>query len=89
MNNGAETPTGQEKKNAFSGLRPRPDFIPDTFQRRHQLFFGEFVNNSTNPSKFDPTKKDYDFHLDFSTVRQNRLNNLSAKNSDRNFIASN
>lgn len=68
----------EEKKNPYSGKRPRPEYIPDPFQKRHALFNGGFDNNSTNPSKYNPKNKDFDFHLDFAGVHQEKLNNLSS-----------
>jgi len=58
-----------EKVYQFSGLRPRPDYIPDPFSKHYSLFGSHFNNVSTNPAKYDPQRQEYDFHLDFSNVK--------------------
>jgi len=50
------TPRQYDKTKSFSGLRPRPDYIPDPFGKHYSLFGSHFNNVSTNPSKYDPSK---------------------------------
>ena len=47
-----EAPSAKTK--SFGGKRPRPEFISDSFGKNHNLFGKEFINVSTNPSKYNP-----------------------------------
>jgi len=33
------------------------------------MFEGQFTNNSTNPTKYVPSKQEYDFKLDLGNVK--------------------
>ena len=58
-----------DKSYAFSGKRPRPDFIKDPFGRNYELFGSHFNNNTTNPAKYIPANQEFNFNLDFSQIK--------------------
>lgn len=66
-------------KKSFSGKRPRPEYIKNPFDSHYNMFEGQFTNNSTNPTKYVPSKLDYDFQLDLGKIKGRENNYYTAR----------